>query len=240
MAPLAFVCFTCTRDAALLHPHYEAIARALPAAPVYYVYEPEDGAQAQVPAGSCKVLAGFPHNGNLLGLNCHLGMLKTMQAIARRHPGACIVKIDSDVVLLNADFFASLGREHDMVGVAPSKVYYCKGTCYGMTAALITRVISYLSGDYIDLSDRLEDSTISMAAAIVADANRVKIHNCKVRGKNEFLYSIFHKQFLEMPSLLHQVRGFFDCGDPLYTSAYPDTVAAKAKAMQFILQHLRK
>ena len=235
-----YVCFTCLRDSALLPFHYKALQSAVPEAPVYYVYDKHEAGGATVPAGAFKVRADFPRNGNLMGLECYLGMLRTMQFLARRHPQANVVKIDSDVFLLSDYFLSTLGSEHDMVGVAPAKSYYCKGTCYGMTTGIIDKVIHYLSDGYLDRSKRLEDSVISMVAAIVSEANKVRIHNAANADESEILYTIFHKAFLEFPDALHNVRGFLDCGDPLYTGDYPDATAAKAKAMQFVLQHLRK
>lgn len=235
-----YVCFTCLRDSSLLPIHYTALQSAVPGAPVYYVYDKHEAGGATVPAGAFKVQADFPRNGNLMGLECHLGMLKTMQFLARRHPQANVVKIDSDVFLLSDYFLSTLGTEHDMVGVAPAKSYYCKGTCYGMTTSIIDKVIHYLSDDYQDRSNRLEDSVISMVAAIVSEANKVRIHNVANADGSDILYTIFHKGFLEFPDALNNVHGFLDCGDPLYTSDYPDATAAKTKAMQFVLQHLRK
>ena len=109
-----------------------------------------------------------------------------------------------------------------------------------MTTGIIDKVIHYLSDGYQDRSNRLEDSVISMVAAIVSEANKVRILNAANADESEILYTIFHKGFLEFPDALHNVRGFLDCGDPLFTSDYPDSTAAKVKAMQFVLQHLRK
>lgn len=237
MTQNVYVCFTCLRDSDLLPLHYQALRQAVPGVRVYYVFSLEERNDASVPQGATKVLTDFPRNGNLLGLDCHLGMLRTMQAISERHGNANVIKIDSDVCFRSDYFLTTLGQEHDMVGVAPALEYYCKGTCYGMTHDLITKVIHYLTHGYRDLSGRLEDSTISMVAAIVSDAGKVLIHNCMEEGGTEALYSIFHKQHMETPALLRQVRGFFDCGDPLFTHDYPDAVTAKVKAMQFILQH---
>lgn len=235
-----YICFTCLRDSALLPFHYEALKRAVPGAAVYYVFSKAEADSASVPAGAFRVMADFPRNGNLLGLECHLGMLRTMQFLAGRHQQVNVVKIDSDVFLLSDSFINTLGMEHDMVGVAPAKSYYCKGTCYGMTTGLIDKVIHYLSNGYQDRSNRLEDSVISMVAAIVSDAGKVRIHNVANADNTDILYTIFHKGIMESPGFLNNVRGFLDCGDPIYTNDYPDPTAAKAKAMQFVLQHLRK
>lgn len=231
-----YVCFTCLRDSALLPLHYTALKRALPGVRVYYVFEPEEGRQADVPEGAFRVLAPFPHNRNLLGLRCHLGMLQTMKHLSEQNGMANAIKIDADVILRSDYFLSTLGTEHDMVGVAPAQVYYCKGTCYGMTHSLICKTIQYLSHGYMDLSDRLEDSTISMAAAIVSDANRIRIHNARSADGSEFLYSIFTRRLQQEPRFISSIRGFIDCGDPIYTRDFPDAIEAKAAAMRFILQ----
>lgn len=233
-----YVCFTCLRDLALLPLHHAALMQAVPGAPVYYVFSPAEREQARVPKGSFLVIADFPRNGNLLGLNCHLGMLRTMLFLSERHQGAGVIKIDSDVYFRSDYFLATLGNEHDMVGVAPAREYYCKGTCYGMTRDLITKVLHYLTHGYRDLSGRLEDSTISMVAAIVSDANKVRIHNVMEEGQGEALYSVFTQQHQENPKSLLPIRGFFDCGDPIYTASSPDRTAAKEQAMRFLRQHL--
>ena len=232
-----YVCFTCLRDRTLLPFHYEALQQVAPGAPVYYVFDKTEAILATVPAGARKIISTFPRKGNLLGLKCHLGMLQTMQQLAEQHQQTCVIKIDSDVIVRSDFFLNTLGAEHDMVGVAPAMEYYCKGTCYGMTHTLITKVIHYLSHGYQDRSDRLEDSTISMVAAIVSDANKVFIHNALAPDNRSVLYCIFHNRFFQSPGLMQHVQGFIDCGDPLYTGAYPETTAAKARAMQFVLQH---
>lgn len=238
MPPHIYICFTCLRDAALLPLHHAALIRATPQARVYYVFTPEEGSRAQVPAGACRVVADFPRNGNLLGLPCHLGMLDTMRLLSEQNQQAGVVKIDADVYLRSDYFLSTLGDTHDMVGVAPAREYYCKGTCYGMTHALIGKVLHYLTHGYIDQSGRLEDSTISMAAAIVSDAHKVRILNATNADHSEILYSIFHDAFLSHPHQLRRIRGFIDCGDPHYTAHYPDATAAKTKAMEFIHRYL--
>lgn len=236
MVPRIYICFTCLRDRALLPLHYEALQRATGGVPVYYVFDKAEALLANVPAGAHKITSDFPRKGNLLGLACHLGMLQTMRQLAQRHGEACAVKIDSDVAVLSDSFLDALGLEHEMVGVAPAREYYCKGTCYGMTQELIGKVIHYLTHGYQDRSDRLEDSTISMVAAIVSEAHKVCIHNAIAPDNQTALYSAFHSMFRREPALIHRVSGFIDCGDPVYTSAYPDATAAKAEAMQFVLQ----
>lgn len=233
-----YVCFTCLRDLALLPLHHEALMHAVPGAAVYYVFTPAEREQARVPKGSFLAIADFPRNGNLLGLDCHLGMLRTMLFLSGRHQGANVVKIDSDIYFRSDYFLETLGSEHDMVGVAPAREYYCKGTCYGMTHTLITKVIHYLTHGYRDLSGRLEDSTISMVAAIVSDADKVRIHNVMEEGASEALYSAFIAQHMEDPALLRPIRGFFDCGDRVYTAGHADSTAAKERAMRFIHLHL--
>lgn len=240
MPPFIFVCFTCTRDCELLPLHFQAIRRAVPGAPVYYVYEMDDGEHAVVPAGAIKVLASFPHNGNLLGLKCHLGMLDTMRQLSERNGGIPAIKIDSDVIFIKGDFLASLGKEHDMVGAAPARDYYCKGTCYGMTRTLISKVIAYLRKDYIDLSDRLEDSTISMVSALVSDAGKVKIHNAMSADRTDVLYCMFNNQLRQYPDVIRSIKGFIDCGDILYTRQYDNQTAAKHEAMSFVSQVLQQ
>lgn len=233
-----YVCFTCQRDAKLLPLHRAALSHAAPGAKVYYVFSPEESAQAAPPPDSYRVIADFPRNGNLLGLPCHLGMLETMQHLSEANQHAAVIKIDADVYMRSDSFLDSLGKGHDMVGVAPAREYYCKGTCYGMTHGLISKVIHYLTHGYIDRSGRLEDSTISMAAAIVSDAHKVKIHNAANEDGSEILYSIFHAGFLNAPQQLRRIRGFFDCGDKFYTAPYPDATEAKAQAMAYLHQQL--
>ena len=240
MQPIIFVCFTCTRDCDLLPLHFRAIRRAMPGVLVYYVFEMDDGEHAVVPAGAIKVRASFPHNGNLLGLKCHLGMLDTMRQLSDRNGGIPAIKIDSDVIFIKGDFLASLGKEHDMVGAAPARDYYCKGTCYGMTRTLISKVIAYFRKDYIDLSDRLEDSTISMVSALVSDAGKVKIHNAMSADRTDVLYCMFNDQLRQYPDVIRSIKGFIDCGDIIYTRQYDNQTAAKHEAMCFVTRVLQQ
>ena len=118
--------------------------------------------------------------------------------------------------------------------------YYCKGTCYGMTRTLISKVIAYLRKGYIDLSDRLEDSTISMVSALVSDAGKVKIHNAMSADRTDVLYCMFNDQLRQYPDVIRSIKGFIDCGDILYTRHYDNPTAAKREAMSFVFSTLQQ
>ena len=118
-----FVCFTCERDLPLLNAHFAAIRHTEPNAVVYYVFA--DGEKSQAPEGSYMLNVDFPRNGNLMGVQCHYGMLSTMQQLSEMNDKCDVVKIDSDCFYIH-DF----PDGYEMVGTAPGMGYYCKGCCY--------------------------------------------------------------------------------------------------------------
>lgn len=132
-----FVTFTCSRDLPLLEAQYAAIMRAEPNAVVYYVFESGDDAQG--PVGSRVVTAGFSHNGNLIGIECHYGMLTVMKQLSEQHDNADIIKIDSDCY-----FISDFPSGYALIGTAPGRGYYCKGCLYKISYDCICKVLEYL------------------------------------------------------------------------------------------------
>lgn len=236
-----FVCFTCSRDLPLLSAHYAAIMHLDPEAKVYYVFEPDDNPQG--PMGSTVVTANFPHNGNLIGLQCHYGMLMAMKDLAELNENCDVVKIDSDCFLIN-DF----PDGYELIGTAPGRGYYAKGCCYRLSYKCICNIIDYILDGYVDENGRCEDHLISMIAAIVSDANKVKILNAiDYNNQNEVSNinsCIFQSQYYSQPDVLQRVKFWIDCGDPVYLNDYKESnlpaPLAKARALDFLVTFFAK
>lgn len=236
-----FVCFTCSRDLPLIQAQYDAIMRYDSNAIVYYVYEPEDDAQG--PVGSRVVTANFAHNGNLIGLACHYGMLKCMKQLSENHDNCDVVKIDADCYYIN-----DYPGDYDLVGTAPGNGYYCKGCCYKISYACVCRVIRYLESGYVDVNGRCEDHIITMVSAIVSEPNRVKIYNAyDLNEANEVTdvnSCIFQRGYYNEPDALSKVKYWVDCGDSKYLNDYKESnlplPLAKARALEFILNFFSK
>ena len=222
----------------MLQNQFNALQKCLPGAKVYYVYEETEKEFAQAPVGSYMLTADFPHNGNLIGLQCHYGMLSVMKQLSEMNDNANVVKIDSDCYFINDGWLDGLGEKYDMVGVAPGQGYFCKGTCYGISLNSIKKVMEYCRNDYVDLTGRIEDGTITMISAIVSEPNKVKIHNPMNADKTKVISCIFQSGYYNQPEQLNIVEGFIDCGDSKYTSAYKESnlpiSLAKARAMEFL------
>lgn len=237
-----FVCFTCERDLMLLQLHCDAIHKAIPNAKVYYVFEDDEEGKVDAPLNGIKVFATFKHNGNLIGKDCHTGMLDTMRTISEANNNANIIKIDSDVIFINDEWLNTLGNVYDMVGTATMNGYYCKGTCYGMTHDLICKVLDYCGNDYIDLYGRIEDGTITMISAIVSEPNKVKILNTVNEDASVVYACAFRHEFYSTPEAIKNISGFIDCGDSTYTKYYIDSNlpvhCAKHRAMSFVMNNL--
>lgn len=236
-----FICFTCSRDLPLLEAQYAAIMRHDPSAVVYYVFESDDNAQG--PVGSRVVTAGFSHNGNLIGLECHYGMLTCMKQLSEKHDQCDVVKIDADCYYIN-----DYPGEYDLVGTAPGNGYYCKGCSYKISYQCICKVIDYLKNGYVDASGRCEDHIITMIAAIVSEPNRVKILNAYDLDENNQVTDvnscIFQRGYYNNPEPLEKVKFWVDCGDSKYLNDYKESnlpvPLAKARALQFILNYFQK
>lgn len=233
-----FVCFTCRKDQVMLDSQFKALRKCLPDAKVYYVYEEAEKEFAQAPVGSFVLTADFPHNGNLIGLQCHYGMLSVMKQLSEMNDNANVVKIDSDCYFINDGWLDGLGEEYEMVGVAPGHGYFCKGTCYGITLNCIKKVMEYCGNDYVDLTGRIEDGTITMISAIVSEPNKVKIHNPMNADKSKVTCCIFQSGYYTQADKLKIVEGYIDCGDSKYTNAYSESnlpiPLAKARALEFL------
>lgn len=221
-----FICFTCKRDEILLQKHFDACRNVCSTAKVYYIVEPCDN-NVVVPKDAFKVISNFPHNGNLIGKQCHQGMLMTMLKLSEINNNADVVKIDSDCFLMGDEW---LQQNYDMIGTAPATSYYCKGCCYSISNALIKKVLDYISDSirYIDNTGRLEDSVITMIAAIVSEPNKVLIMN--PIKHNEIISCCFvEKYFNSDINFLKSVKGFIDCGDKCFTNKVEKKLAAMKK-----------
>lgn len=238
-----FVCFTCPRDLVLLDTHFKALRKAEPDAKVYYVFETGVESHAQGPKGSYVLSADFPRNGNLRGLQCHYGMLEVMKYVSEENNNCDVVKIDSDCYYLR-DF----DEGYDLVGTAPSVGYYAKGCCYKISLDCINRCLKYFRNGYNDTSNRIEDGTISMIAAITSEPNKVKIYNALEyddKGELELIHScIFQSYYFSHPQQLETVVNWIDCGDPNYTQDYDEAnlskPMAKSRAMEFLFNFFTK
>lgn len=154
----------------MLDAHYKAIKLNSPNSEVYYVFNEEE--QAQGPKGSKVLTASFPRNGNLLGVDCHYGMLQVFKYISELHEKSDIIKIDSDTF-----YISDYEPGFDMCGTAPTGSYYCKGCQYKISYNCICRCMDYLTNGYCDDSRRIEDGVLSMVAAITSEPHKVKILN---------------------------------------------------------------
>lgn len=211
---LAFICFTCQRDESLLPYHYALIKSACPDAPVVYCIDKAE--HVTIPDGAVDLITDFPRQGNLCGRSCHVGMLEAMSTVLASTKADYVVKIDSDVAFLSA---AWIKPGLDMQGYAPIDNYYCKGTCYAMSARAVGRVKDYIkSPSYNDLNGRVEDGTITMAAAITSEPYQVRIYN-PIDG-DKISNVIFYHNFYGNPELLKNVNSFIDCGDRKYLELY--------------------
>ena len=236
-----FITFTCSRDLPLLEAQYAAIIHHDPNAIVYYVFEENDDAQG--PVGSRVVTSSFLHNGNLIGLQCHYGMLITMKQLSEKHENADVVKIDSDCYYIN-----DYEGEYDLVGTAPGNGYYCKGCCYKISHRCICKVIDYLKSGYVDVSGRCEDHIISMISAIVSEPNMVRIFNAydldKDNNVTDVNSCIFQRGYYNEPGQLNKVKYWIDCGDSKYLNDYKEAnlpvPLAKNRALEFILNYFQK
>lgn len=236
-----FVCFTCERDLALLEAQYAAIMRAEPNADVYYVFE--SGEHAQGPVGSKVVSCEFSHNGNLIGLEAHYGMLQVMRQLSEANGKCDVIKIDSDCY-----FIGDYPKGFDLIGTAPGHGYYCKGCCYKISYSCICKAIEYLRKDYVDVTGRIEDGTISMISAIVSKPNKVRIlnaYNVDDEGKPTTIHSCaFQSGYYNQPEGLDNVKHFIDCGDSIYINSYKEAnlpiPLAKARALNFLLNYFQK
>lgn len=208
-------------------------------AKVYFVFEEAERDHAQAPVGSYMLCADFPHNGNLIGLQCHYGMLSVMKQLSEMNGKANVIKIDTDCFMCGLDWLQGLGNKYDMIGIAPGQGYFCKGTCYGISYKCICRVKSYLENGYNDLTGRIEDGTISMIAAITSKPNKVLILNAMNTDKTDINSCVFKSGMYNNPEVIENVKGFIDCGDKKYTGSYIETnlpvELAKSRALEFLL-----
>ena len=116
--PLAFCCFTCRRDEALLPFHYAAIQLARPGTPVVYAVDAAEQ-DMSLPEGSNLLVTTWERRGNLLGQAALVGILHTLEQVAEDY-NAVAVKIDSDIMLTGTEWLRSIRyKELGMVGVCP-------------------------------------------------------------------------------------------------------------------------
>lgn len=210
--PLAFCCFTCKRDEALLPFHYAAIQLACPGAPVVYAVDAAEKDMA-LPEGSRLLLTSWDRRGNLIGQHALVGILRSLARVANDY-NAVAVKIDSDIMLTGTDWLRTIRyRELGMVGICPGQLFCASGACYAMQWSTIEAALSYIaSGFYFDAAQiRVEDETISMLSALVNPPGRVLFY--QYAYPHTVLASIFKAEHFTDATPLQKVQAWVDCGD---------------------------
>lgn len=237
-----FCCFTCERDLPLLNAHFAAIRHYDPSAMVYYIFDKSE--QPQAPEGAYMLTTDFNRRNNLIGLECHWGMLNVMKQLAEINEADYVIKIDSDCYYIN-DFEDG----YSLIGTAPGLSYYCKGCCYKISYESILNCINYLkSSGYQDTTGRLEDHLISMICAITSQPGSVKILNAIDYNKegevNTINSCIFQSGYFNYTDDLPNVKYWIDCGDKKFVDDYDEAnlpkQLAKARAMEFLLNYFHK
>lgn len=210
--PLAFCCFTCRRDEALLPLHYAAIQLACPGAPVVYAVDASEQDMV-LPEGSRLLVTTWDRRGNLIGQEALVGILHTLKQVAEDY-NAVSVKIDSDIMLAGTDWLRSIRfKELGMVGICPGQLFCASGACYAMQRSTIEAALDYIErGFYFDAAGiRVEDETISMLAALVNPPGRVLFY--QYAYSNAVLSSIFKAEYFTDATPLERVQAWVDCGD---------------------------
>lgn len=236
-----YCCFTCERDLPLINAHFAAIRRAEPFAKVYYIFDSEEKPQA--PEGAYMLTTTFPRRGNLIGLQCHYGMLDTMRQLAEINKVDYVIKIDSDCYYLS-----DYEDGYSLIGTAPGTSYYAKGCCYKISYEAILNCINYLkSSNYQDTTGRLEDQLISMLCAITSQPDNVKILNAIDYDKDGEVESInsciFQSNYFINPETLNHVNYWIDTGDKVFLNDYKESnlppQLAKARSMDYLLNYFK-
>ena len=210
--PLAFCCFTCRRDEALLPLHYAAIQLAAPGAPVVYAVDASEQDMV-LPEGSRLLVTTWDRRGNLIGLEALVGILRALARVANDY-NALAVKIDSDIMLTGTDWLRTIRyNELGMVGICPGQLFCASGACYAIQRPTIEAALAYIaSGFYFDAAQiRVEDETISMLAALVNPPGRVMFY--QYAYSNAILSSIFKAEHFTDATPLERVQAWVDCGD---------------------------
>lgn len=210
--PLAFCCFTCRRDEALLPLHYAAIQIAAPGAPVVYAVDASEQGMV-LPEGSRMLVTDWHRRGNLIGQQALVGILRTLNQVAEDH-NAVPVKIDSDIMLAGIDWLSSIRfKELGMVGICPGQLFCASGACYALQRGTIEAALAYIaSGFYFDAAQiRVEDETVSMLAALVNPPGRVLFY--QYAYPHTVLASIFKAEHFTDATPLEKVQAWVDCGD---------------------------
>lgn len=210
--PLAFCCFTCRRDEALLPLHYAAIQLACPGSSVVYAVDYAERDMV-LPEGSRLLVTSWERRGNLIGQHALVGILLTLKQVAEEY-NAVSVKIDSDIMLTGIDWLRAIRyKTLGMVGICPGQLFCASGACYAMQRSTIAAALAYISsGFYFDAAQiRVEDETISMLAAMVNPPGRVLFY--QYAYPDTVLASIFKAEHFENPHPLEKVHAWVDCGD---------------------------
>lgn len=236
-----YCCFTCERDLPLLNAHYTAIKRAEPDAIVYYIFDSKENPQA--PEGAYMLTTNFNRRLNLIGLECHYGMLETMRQLAEINKVDYVIKIDSDCYYLK-DF----DDGYSLIGTAPGTAYYCKGCCYKISYEAIINCINYLkTSGYQDVTGRIEDELITMLCAMTSQPGSVKILNAvefNVKGEVSLINScIFQSAYYSKTNDLNNVIYWIDTGDKVYLKEYEESnlpkPLAKSRSMEYLLNYYK-
>ena len=102
-----FVYFTCSGDAHLLEWSVKSVTKNYPRSEIFVAVDRDDS--VGIMKGTTQVVTSFPRNKNLNGTACANGMVQTMLHCLLKSGATHVVKIDSDVVLLDSSLPDKVG-----------------------------------------------------------------------------------------------------------------------------------
>ena len=135
---IAFVTFTCARDAGLVHLWAAAVRRLAPDALLVCAVDQADATMA-LPRKCLRVVTTFDRQGNLNGIPAVQGILATLAAVGEELGADVVVKMDCDTVLTGASWLRWL-ENVDFLGFEGGVPLTATGICYAVRTSAARRL----------------------------------------------------------------------------------------------------
>lgn len=134
----AFLTFTCSRDASLVHLWAAAVRRLAPDALLVCAVDQADATMA-LPRKCRRIVTTFDRQGNLNGIPAVQGILCTLASVGEEFGAEVVVKMDCDTFLTGASWLRWL-EAVDFLGFEGGVPLTATGICYAVRTAAARRM----------------------------------------------------------------------------------------------------
>lgn len=209
---IAFITFTCARDASLVHLWAAAVRRLAPDALLVCAVDQADATMA-LPRKCLRVVTTFDRQGNLNGIPAVQGILGTLAAVGEELGADIVVKMDCDTVLTGASWLRWL-EEVEFLGFEGGVPLTATGICYAVRTTAARRLADAVQPWRWRTTGKFpEDQTIFSLALLHTRARLVPWETGK-------MVQAFLPPHFQLPEIPLQACAAVHCGQAEFLAEY--------------------